>query len=264
MAQGKDANGSILDAVKSCLAAGEPAKAIQRLRHADASGGLRRDAGLLKECRQALGVEATDELVKALAGQKCPYCTSGRERCADCDGSGTADDDSPCRYCASLGVKRCPFCNGTGFAGFDFVPRGFRPAVLGLRVQFASRQISVLKKAAADPPAGARECTAQVLAVVRCRGILSNAIEQSRTSETAAPDRPAPGSQALFGAEQRARIEEVCLRENARAEKAVRALLVALADRTKSPDRSKMLRALSRSPMFGSSVLQTPPPLRLK
>ncbi len=259
MAQGKDANGSILEAVKARLVAGEPAKAIERLRHADASGTLRRDAGLLKECRHALGAERTDELLKALAGQKCPYCTSGRERCADCDGSGSANDASPCRYCASLGVRRCPFCNGTGFAGFDFVPRGFRPAVLSLRVQFASKQIAVLRRTAAEPPAGARECTAHVLAVVRCRGILSNAIEQSRTSETGAP-----GSQALFSAEQRGRIEEVCLRENARAEKAVRALLAALAERTKSPERAKMLVALSRSPMFSNSVLQTPPPLRLK
>ena len=144
MSYDADKTTEILDELKSALRKDDRAEAMQILRFADASGAIRRGSGMFSALQKSIGERQAQQLVYDFATDRCPYCKGGREKCEDCGGKGFYSGTKVCHPCAGLGLKRCPFCNGTAFAGYDFVPRGLRQIVLLVRTDFAAEQLKSL------------------------------------------------------------------------------------------------------------------------
>ena len=265
-----DKSDRIMAQLKMDLANGRLKPAMQLLRHAEAGGGVRGGGAMIKDLRAAVGEAPVADLVRAFAEEACPYCRAGREQCEDCGGQGYYDDTRICRSCAGLGLQRCPFCNGTSFAGYDFVPKGLRPAAMNHRLHFAKEQIAELGRPGTPRHAGARDIARRILSLDRCRGILANAVEQVRLSKTGAPG-------AGYSAAERTKIEKECRRDNGVAEAAIRRLLVSLGEhfarKAERPNqdadsrallahRAKAFAGLGRGTDFGDSVLRTPAALK--
>jgi len=268
-----DKTDDVLAQLRDAVAQGDMKPAMKLLRHADAGGALRRGSKLLPGLEAALGKRPAAALVKAFASDPCPYCTAGCEKCEECRGKGHFDDAEVCKTCAGLGLRRCPFCNGTSFAGYDFVPRGLRPAVMAVRLAHALEQLDSLTARAQRPPTSSRETAKLILALDRCRGILANVVEQTRINEIGAT-----GGRQLYTPAQRARTESSCREANARAEAGVRLLLRALAeqfaakaqrkaagepDRPRLAPRAQVFARLSAAPDFSDTVFRTPRALQL-
>lgn len=263
-----DKTGPILEELKNALRTGRMKDALVLLRHADAGGKLRNDAGVLAGLRAAVGEKQAASVLNEFAADPCPYCTGGRDKCDDCSGKGYYGEAQVCRPCAGLGLRRCSFCNGTGFAGYDFVPRGLRGAVMSMRLKYAKDQIAALSKDLKDREGGSRETAKHILAIDRCRGILANAVEQARLNEIGAP-----GGRQHYPPAERARIEKESRALNKIAEEAIRVLLRSLgqrfadkAQRLKKGDenrallghRAKVFTQLAAAEDFGKSALRTP------
>lgn len=262
----------VLEQIKEAVGEGKHKVAMQLLRHADAAGSLKNDDEVVPAIEVAVGKRECATIMKAFAGDSCRYCKGGRETCEECDGKGNLGADEVCDQCVGLGLSRCPFCNGTAFAGYDFVPTALRPSVMALRLHAAKKQISGLAEADALVGLTAAQANKRILEIDRCRGILANAIERARQHSAGAM-----GARMLFSSAQLDAIERECKEWNRRAEEAIRVLLRGLveravaehgdtglpaAQRRLAASRAKFLVGLSRKAMFGNSVLSTPRVLR--
>lgn len=267
-----DKTPQILEELREAVYADDYKAAVQLLRYADSGGRLRSDPGVLKSLQAAVGAKHAAAVVRAFASDECRYCAGGRDRCRDCGGKGYGPGGKLCGECSGLGVTRCPFCNGTGFAGYDFVPRGLQPAVLAVRVDLAERRLAELIDQSAETDAPSAALARRMLDIDRCRGVLANAVEQARLYGRSAPNAP-----VLFSSEARATIEMRARHANAQAERTLRQILLAIAQeyaaraqRTNANDRRKHLYAhhaktfahLSGTDHFTDSALQTPQSLR--
>ncbi len=260
----------VLAELKDAARAGDIKRVMKLLRHADAGGRLRAGSGFTAALRSAVGESAATAIARAFATDPCPYCRNGREPCEDCAGTG-AIGNKVCRPCAGLGVRRCPFCNGTAFAGYDLVPRGLRPAVMKLRLEFAESQIAGAARHA-DDREHARQVVGRIFAVDRCRGVLANAVEQVSLDETSTV-----GGSAMFSEDDVSRTRRRALALNGRAEDVIRALLRRLAEgfarRAERPGsngearrlvahRARHFASMSEDESLGDSALRTPAALR--
>jgi len=272
MSYDADKTGPVLNQLREAARGGNVARAIKLLRHADAGGRLRADASLHAALRSSIGAGAAAAVITALAEDPCPYCKGGRERCRDCEGTG-ALGTGVCRPCAGLGLRRCPFCNGTSFAGYDMIPRGLRPAVMRARLDSAERQIKALSPKRERAPESAKGLARRVVAIDRCRGVLANAVEQVRLNEAGTV-----GGTEMFSESDLRRTERRCRALNAEAEKQIGALLRRLADgfarraqrpgadaekRRLAAHRAKVFAGLSTGEGFNDSALRTPGALRV-
>lgn len=267
MSYDTDKTGEVLEELRTAVREDKIENAMQLLRFADGAGTLRRDSGMLPALQRAIGEKHAQKLIQAFATDACPYCNNGREKCDDCGGKGWYAGSKVCAPCAGLGLKRCPFCNGTGFAGYDFVPRGLRPIVMLVRTDFAAKQISAAEKFGGAKPTS-RELKQRIVAIDRCRGVLANAVEQSRLGEI-------DGRSGLESSD-RARVKREAKQQNQRAEKAIRVLLGMLAElyaeRTERQreseqrgllaHRAKVFGRLSAGESLESSSLRTPAALK--
>lgn len=260
-----DKTDQILAELRESLGSGNYKQAIQLLRHADAAGSLRADASVVAGLTAAVGERHTLGIIKSLATDACRYCTSGRDACKECEGKGYLQRRA-CTDCSGLGVTRCPFCNGTALAGYDFVPRGLRAAVVAQRLDMAERRLAERNRPAGkEPPT---KLARRMIEIDGCRGILANAIEQVRTHSL-----NAPGTTPLFTPTQRTQVEQRCRRVNEAAESLIRTLLAALgalysdrAQRAPKEDNRRVLYAhraktfarLSTAPKFDGSAFATP------
>jgi hypothetical protein len=267
-----DKTSHVIAELRDTLASGSVSRAIRLLRHADSAGGLCPNATLHATMKEAVGEKSTAEIVSALAEEPCPYCRAGREPCQDCSGSGHIGPTRICRVCAGLGLRRCPFCNGTALAGYSFVPSGLRPAVVASRLALAAERIRTLAKAAPPAGASARDLARRIVELDRYRGMLANAVEQVRMhAEQSTLGR------VLYTASTHARVEKEARRANAAAEPAIRALFQQLAEHSRAsaqrPGRTKEERALrtnrakafaeiAAAANFDGSSLATPRVLR--
>lgn len=262
----------ILERLKSALRRGDHISAMQLLRRADATGSLRADAGMLSALKSAVGEKASSMLVDAFGRDACPYCIDGRDKCEECGGKGQYYQVSVCPTCAGFGVRRCSFCNGAAFAGYDFVPRGMRPAVMLARLSLARERIDAAQKDLGKMPLGVQDTVKRIAAIDQCRCIWGDAVEQACLNEVGAP-----GGVSLYTPAERMRIESECREANGGAEAAIRGLLRSLADhfarragqstdnesvRTLFSYRAGAFTALSNEADFGDSVLCTPVALR--
>jgi hypothetical protein len=268
MSYDADKTSEILEDLRAAMREGKGQIAMGLLRFADSSGSLRRDSGMLSALQKSIGEKQTHKLISEFATDPCPYCTNGREKCDDCSGRGYYAKSHVCAPCAGLGLNRCPFCNGTGFAGYDFVPRGLRPIVLLVRADFAAKQIAAAIKWNEKTPLSSREITQRIFAIDRCRGVLANAVEQSRLREL--------DGRSGFEASDRTRIERESRQQNRQAETAIRELFAALAKHYSTSlqnirdaakrgliaHRIKAFAGLSTGDGLDSSSLRTPSALR--
>ncbi|MBX3390851.1 MAG: hypothetical protein KF691_15490 [Phycisphaeraceae bacterium] len=271
MSYDADKTAEILDELKTALRKDDLTEAMQILRFADGSGAIRRGSGMLPALQKQIGEKQAQRLIYAFATDPCPYCKGGREKCDDCGGKGFYSGTKVCQPCAGLGLKRCPFCNGTAFAGYDFVPRGLRQIVLLVRTDFAAQQLRTL----ANPEAATSErpslLARRILAIDRCRGIFANAVEQARIIESRAANE-----RIAFASTDRTRIDREARQQNRIAEKAIRHLLQLLGERSAKKaqasqkertrelfaHRAKIFARLSTGEGFDSSALETPAALR--
>lgn len=264
MSYDTDKTAEILEELRAAVREDKIENAMNLLRFADSSGSLRRDSGMLSALQKSIGEKQTQKLINAFATDPCPYCRSGREKCDDCGGKGYYAESKVCAPCAGLGLKRCPFCNGTGFAGYDFVPRGLRPIVLLVRTDFATKQISTASELNSKEPPTSRDIKQRIIAIDRCRGVLANAVEQSRLS--------AVDGRSGFESSDRSRIQREAKLQNRHAETAIRMLLGKLAEhysdrahRQRDSDergllahRAKVFSRLSTGDGLNASSLRTP------
>lgn len=271
MSYDADKTTEILDELKSALRKDDRAEAMQILRFADASGAIRRGSGMFSALQKSIGERQAQQLVYDFATDRCPYCKGGREKCEDCGGKGFYSGTKVCHPCAGLGLKRCPFCNGTAFAGYDFVPRGLRQIVLLVRTDFAAEQLKSLCNPEASKSERASLIARRILAIDRCRGIFANAAEQARIIESRADDE-----RIAFASTDRTRIEREARQQNRAAEKAIRRLFQLLGERSAEKagagrnnrtrelfaHRAKEFARLSAEQGLDSSSLETPAALR--
>jgi hypothetical protein len=248
----------VLDQLKDAFDPDRPRAALSLLRHADAGAALPTDPSLADAIAETLGPARARKLTAALALDPCPYCRQGREPCDDCAGSGSVAD-RVCTPCAGLGLRRCPFCNGTSLAGYDFVPRGLRLAVARHRLDLAAQQTAALRK----PPADARALAQGVLAADRARGIAANAAELAHVQS--------PSRGGAFTAPQAAQLQRDALAAHLPAEAALRDHLRRLGSvyarraadapahkRDLYRRRATHFAALADSPDFAGTALATP------
>lgn len=96
---------------------------------------------LLLLADKTIGRSAADLVVSAFSHCNCFMCTDGVVACDVCEGKGTVDTDEPCANCASLGLVRCSFCEGTSWAGSDVIPHELRQAVWQRRLARAGKAL---------------------------------------------------------------------------------------------------------------------------
>lgn len=233
MSYDADKTTEILAELKAALRKDDLTDAMQILRFADGSGAIRRGSGMLPALQKEIGEKQAQRLIYAFATDPCPYCKGGREKCEDCGGKGFYSGTKVCHPCAGLGLKRCPFCNGTAFAGYDFVPRGLRQIVLLVRTDFAAQQIRSLAAPKTAESERASQLARRILALDRCRGIFANAAEQSRIIESRAANE-----RIAFATTDRVRIERESRQQNRIAENAIRFLFRLLAERSAAKARA--------------------------
>ncbi|MBX3357261.1 MAG: hypothetical protein KF745_02415 [Phycisphaeraceae bacterium] len=268
----EDKTPGILQQLRASVASGNYKDAVLLLRHADAGGRMRADPGVLRSLRKAVGEKKTSGILDAMAFEVCRYCQGGRGLCEECEGKGVFSDGRVCRACAGFGLVRCPFCNGTALAGYDFVPRGLRPAVLALRLAHGDKRINDLSRVDPDADASPKDLVRLLLEIDRYRGILANAIEQVRIQGSGAS-----GETSMYSSPIRSRILARCEKANDRAEEALRSVLDRLAKRCASKAerlgkstpkgsvyarRATAFGRLSTTKRFDDSPLATPRALR--
>ncbi len=243
------------------------ASALDLLRKADTSGRLSPGTPLFSILSEALGPTDAARIVEGFAADRCPYCKAGRESCAECEGKGH-DDSRPCATCAGLGLRRCPFCNGTSLAGYDLVPRALLPQVLAARLSAAEKRLALLSRLTEEPQSRTRDIALQILEIDQCRGALANAVEQAVLHS-----QDSPAARQLFTTADLESLRAEARRLNSQAETAIRSLLKALADHyasraeSKGPEgarhslyehRAEYFRKLAAAESFNGSVLETP------
>jgi hypothetical protein len=173
---------ALVDQMVVALRAGDSQKAAHLLIAAQAAGRLTERAAILPQLTQDAGSGPVSEFLTHLAAFPCFYCRSGFHVCELCEGRGRLSDDMPCERCAGLGVARCDFCGGSGWASLDALPGSVRPLVTLQRVRLALR--SARRMLAQIPPAAPasaqsepqKRAARQVLAVERQRAILEEAL----------------------------------------------------------------------------------------
>ncbi|MBE7506825.1 MAG: hypothetical protein HS101_11135 [Planctomycetia bacterium] len=147
---------------------------------------VKKNTDLTPWLRSQFGAAGAKQLLKALAHFPCFYCKRGLLKCPSCGGRGRASGDWPCEPCVALGMARCDFCDGSGWATYNFVPVGLRLSVIIARVQAGSAELKVLLK---KPPATAsrgrpgevaKAVSSQLLALNRLAGIFENALDATR------------------------------------------------------------------------------------
>ncbi len=267
-----DKTKAVLQKLAAALRKGTPQEAAQLLLQADSSGALQADPSLFRQMQKALGQKHAHAVTESFVTSKCPYCSHGREKCAECDGQGFSETASVCHMCAGLGLCRCPICNGTALAGYDLVPRGLRPTVLALRLRSAQRQ---LKQCMADQSRAAkasRETGRRILHIDRLRCILANASEQANLSKARTAD-----GKPVYTPARKHTLQAQCRQLNGKAEALMGELLRLVAERyaakalrkdldakqrTYNQERAKSFAKLVSANGLADSALKTPFALR--
>jgi hypothetical protein len=237
-----DKTKAVLQKLAATLSKGTPKDAAQLLLQADSSGALQADPSLYRHMQKALGQKHAEEVTEAFVTSKCPYCSHGREKCAECQGQGFAEQASVCQMCAGLGLCRCPFCNGTALAGYDLVPRGLRPTVLALRLRWAQRQLRVCMANQARAERATRETGGRILHIDRLRCILANASEQASLSKARTAD-----GQPVYTPARKHKLQAQCRQLNGKAEALMSGLLRLVAERYAARALRKDLDAKQRA-----------------
>ncbi|HMN41126.1 MAG TPA: hypothetical protein PKE29_09790 [Phycisphaerales bacterium] len=245
----------ILGEVRTACVAGRFSHAVGLMQQgaANLSAGNRRIP--VRLLRTALGEACADRLVKWCVVRPCVYCNGGREECAECRGTGEEKGGSVCQDCGGFGSRRCPFCNGTAFAGYDFVPEGLRTVVMSGRVRLALARIAAIGKRSPARASGTDKPMRVVIELDRCRGVLANACERVRLG-----DATTPGA-AEFSHATAVRIEKACRAANAKAEAIIGRYLVAIGGRaggSMSVARAAYLAGVAARPHLAPSAVETP------
>jgi hypothetical protein len=147
---------------------------------------VKKNADLTPWLRAQFGAVGAKQLLKSLTYFPCFYCKRGLLKCPSCGGRGRASGDWPCEPCVALGMARCDFCDGSGWATYNFVPVGLRLAVIIARVQAATVELKVLLRqpfpagASGKPEAIEKAVAKQLLALNRLAGIFENALDATR------------------------------------------------------------------------------------
>jgi len=147
---------------------------------------VKKNADLTPWLRSRFGAVGAKRLLKALTHFPCFYCKRGLLKCPSCGGRGRASGDWPCEPCVALGMARCDFCDGSGWATYNFVPVGLRLPVIIARVQAATMELKLLLRqpspsAAKGKPESIEKAVAkQLLALNRLAGIFENALDATR------------------------------------------------------------------------------------
>ncbi|MBS3733990.1 MAG: hypothetical protein KGY99_03590 [Phycisphaerae bacterium] len=105
----------------------ETARAYQALRRA---GNGMNVGELVAAVRAALGPEGLTTVIDAHAHLACYMCTAGVVVCHQCQGRGEIEQGRSCAHCDGLGVIRCGFCGGTGWADRASHPAELREAIV--------------------------------------------------------------------------------------------------------------------------------------
>lgn len=252
----------ILEEVRSACQAGKFEHGARLLQQATANLAISKKRIPMRMLRSELGASCADQLVKWCTVQACMYCKGGLEECEECSGKGESNDKRACRDCGGFGFCRCPFCNGTSFAGYDFVPAGLRVVVMSGRVRIALARITSLSSKSPGQAPDVNKLLREVIDLNRCRGVLANACEQARMGDEVSP------GQAVFSHTTAKRIESACKKANLVAENTIRRYLKAVANRTmaetrlSSGSRIALWTKIAGSPHLSPSILETPMALR--
>lgn len=143
---------------------------------------VKKNADLTPWLRSQFDAGGAKRLLTALTHFPCFYCKRGLLKCPSCGGRGRASGDWPCEPCVALGMARCDFCDGSGWATYNFVPVGLRLSVIISRVQAASSELKVqLRQRSPATTSGKTVAVArQLLALNRLAGIFENALDATR------------------------------------------------------------------------------------
>jgi hypothetical protein len=137
--------------------------------------------GLPRWLIRTIGKKATGKLVDAFARQPCYFCKKGLVPCDECGGAGHFET-RPCNGCLGMGIARCEFCDGAGWAAIDGVPDSLRPAVVTTRAEVAMANLKdLLDKPAASssaesPAVQSTQCANLLLKLNRNIGVLENTV----------------------------------------------------------------------------------------
>lgn len=257
----------ILEAIRSACVANEFERAATLVQQAAATLRTKNRRIPLELLRSGIGATCADRLVKWCTVRPCMYCQGGREQCESCRGTGQEQNAQVCQVCGGFGMRRCPFCNGTSFAGYDFVPEGLRVAVMSCRVRLALARIAKLRRRELASECDRDKLIREVIDLDRCRGVLANAFEH-----VGGGDVTTPGA-ALYAHSTVMRVQSMCRSANAAAERVIRTYLHALAPRNApavptdqgsatglgvSSPRATHFASLARARHLAPSALETP------
>ncbi len=223
MSYDADHRDRILEAIRSACVANEFERAATLLQQAAATLKTKNRRIPLDTLRSGIGATCADRLVKWCTVRPCMYCQGGREQCESCRGTGQEQHAQFCQDCGGFGMRRCPFCNGTSFAGYDFVPEGLRVAIMSGRLRLALARIAKLRRRDPASESDRDKLIREVIDLDRCRGVLANAFEH-----IGGGDVTTPGA-ALYAQSTVTRVQFMCKAANATAESVIRKYLHALA-----------------------------------
>jgi hypothetical protein len=170
------------------LQAGRGEKAADMFLRAQAQGILPANRDIVKKLLDILGKNTSDRLVAAFAFHPCQFCTKGRIKCENCDGSGHIEQQAVCEQCFGLGVAKCSFCNGSGWLALADIPEGIRaPALVKRAEKTLNDAESVLalplpRPSKNNPGSSLKKYAALWVAMDKMTGVLENIVVAFQTS----------------------------------------------------------------------------------
>ncbi len=183
---------TVLAAVARALKAKRPQEAARELAEGISRRTFAPNSDLNATLTAALGKTGTLQLIHGFSTYPCFFCQRGLLKCDHCRARGLSGD-RVCGACLGLGITRCDYCDGAGWATYNFVPSSLRPAVLMERARLALRELnSLLGQPVPDGRRGAiaplrKQVAQRIIQLNRMAGILENALDISKKISSNSP-----------------------------------------------------------------------------